>query len=72
MREPSPLCLADIFRPISSSDCDVIAFTGVTVGAKARETEWQWFKESRCRDDLYVPLRGISAETTGALAAYIH
>jgi 5-methyltetrahydrofolate--homocysteine methyltransferase len=64
------LCIADFFRPVSSGEKDLIAFTVVTVGAKASEVERRWFAENRYRDYLY--LHGLSVEAAEALAEFIH
>lgn len=64
------LCIADFFRPVDSGEKDVIAFTVVTVGPKASETERRWFAESRYRDYLY--LHGLGVETAEALAEFMH
>jgi 5-methyltetrahydrofolate--homocysteine methyltransferase len=63
-------CIADFFRSVDSGEKDVIAFTVVTVGQKASETERSWFQENRYRDYLY--LHGLSVETTEALAEFLH
>jgi len=63
-------CIADFFRSVDSGEKDIIAFTVVTVGRKASETERSWFKENRYRDYLY--LHGLSVETTEALAEFLH
>jgi 5-methyltetrahydrofolate--homocysteine methyltransferase len=64
------LCIADFFRPAGSAEKDLIAFTVVTVGARASDVERQWFAENRYRDYLY--LHGLSVESAEALAEFIH
>lgn len=64
------LSIADFFRAKRSGEHDVVAFTAVTVGAKASETERRWFAENRYRDYLY--LHGLSVEAAEALAEYLH
>jgi 5-methyltetrahydrofolate--homocysteine methyltransferase len=64
------LCIADFFRPVGSGEKDLIAFTVVTMGARASEVERQWFAENRYRDYLY--LHGLSVEAAEALAEFIH
>ncbi len=64
------LCIADFFRSTASGEKDVIAFTVVTVGQKASDTEKIWFKENRYRDYLY--LHGFSVECAEALAELLH
>jgi 5-methyltetrahydrofolate--homocysteine methyltransferase len=64
------LCIADFFRPVNSGTRDIIAFTVVTVGARASEVERRWFSENRYRDYLY--LHGLSVEAAEALAEFIH
>jgi 5-methyltetrahydrofolate--homocysteine methyltransferase len=63
-------CIADFFRPVESGEKDILAFTVVTVGQKASETERRWFKENRYRDYLYF--HGLSVELTEALAEFLH
>jgi 5-methyltetrahydrofolate--homocysteine methyltransferase len=64
------LCIADFFRPAGPGEKDLIAFTVVTVGARASEVERRWFAENRYRDYLY--LHGLSVEAAEALAEFIH
>ena len=64
------LCIADFFQPIDSGTKDIIAFTVVTVGSRASETERRWFAENRYRDYLY--LHGLSVEAAEALAEFLH
>jgi 5-methyltetrahydrofolate--homocysteine methyltransferase len=63
-------CLADFFRPQSTGEKDVVAFTVVTVGGQASDVARQWFAEDRYRDYLY--LHGLSVEAAEALAEYMH
>ena len=64
------LCIADFFRSSASGEVDVIAFSVVTIGAKATETERRWFQENRYREYLY--LHGFSVECAEALAEFLH
>jgi 5-methyltetrahydrofolate--homocysteine methyltransferase len=69
-RRHQRLCIADFFRTVASGERDVIAFTVVTVGNHASETERRWFAENRYRDYLY--LHGLSVEAAEALAEFLH
>ncbi len=63
-------CLADFWRPVSSGELDVAAFSIVTVGRRASEVARKWFEENRFRD--YLHLHGLSVECAEALAEYLH
>jgi 5-methyltetrahydrofolate--homocysteine methyltransferase len=63
-------CLSDFFRPTSSGQMDVIAFSVVTVGQRASDVAREWFEQNRYRDYLY--LHGLSVESAEALAEYMH
>ncbi|MBI4584753.1 MAG: methionine synthase [Planctomycetes bacterium] len=69
-RGKKDLCIADFFRPVGSGECDVVAFTAVTVGEKASQVEKQWFQENRYTDYFY--LHGLSVETAEAQAEFLH
>ena len=68
--EPPHWCLSDFWRPVSSGEVDVVAFSLVTVGRRASDVAREWFKENRFRD--YLHLHGLSVEAAEALAEYLH
>ncbi|MFO0972303.1 MAG: vitamin B12 dependent-methionine synthase activation domain-containing protein [Phycisphaerae bacterium] len=63
-------CLSDFFRPIDAGVRDVVAFTIVTVGARASDVAREWFNANRYRD--YLHLHGLSVELAEAAAEYLH
>jgi 5-methyltetrahydrofolate--homocysteine methyltransferase len=69
-REGRKLCLADFFAPKSSGKMDVIAFTVVTIGAKASHATAHLFESGEYTRYLY--LHGLSVETAEALAELQH
>ncbi len=64
------LCLSDFFLPVESGRRDVVAFSLVTVGARASEVTHELFAANKYSDYLY--LHGLSVETAEALAEYWH
>src|SRR5262249_50247585 len=64
------LCLADYFRPLTSSEPDVIVLQAVTVGPRVSE----YIEELQASGDyarmLYV--NGLASSTAEALAEYAH
>ncbi|MCG3136239.1 MAG: Methionine synthase [Phycisphaerae bacterium] len=68
--KPPHRCIADYFRPISSGQLDVIAFTCVTMGQRVSDVARHWFAENRYRD--YLHLHGLGVEGAEALAEYLH
>ncbi len=64
------LCLADYWRPRSSGEYDVVAFSVVTAGQRASEVARAWFQEGKYQDYLY--LHGLGVELAEALAEYMH
>ncbi len=64
------LCLADYFRPVSSGEKDVIAFTVVTMGQVASESTAKLFDADNYRE--YLELHGLSVQLTEALAELWH
>jgi 5-methyltetrahydrofolate--homocysteine methyltransferase len=70
-RRDRRLCIADFFKPRSSSgDLDVIAFQLVTVGQPVSEYSAKLFAENAYRD--YLEVHGLSVQLTEALAEYWH
>ncbi|GJM24029.1 MAG: methionine synthase [Phycisphaerae bacterium] len=63
-------CLSDFFRPTSSGEMDVVAFSVVTVGHEVTDVALEWFNNDRYRD--YLHLHGLGVETAEALAEYVH
>ncbi len=63
-------CLSDFFRPTSSGEMDVVAFSVVTVGPEVTDVALEWFNDDRYRD--YLHLHGLGVETAEALAEYTH
>ncbi|MBL7997472.1 MAG: B12-binding domain-containing protein [Candidatus Kapabacteria bacterium] len=64
------LCISDYFRPVSSSDFDVVAFHVVTAGQRATEYAHTLFESGNFKDYLFF--HGLSVETAEALAEYWH
>ena len=69
-RRDRRLCLADYFRPVSSGERDVVAFTVVTMGRAASEATAKLFAADRYRE--YLELHGVTVEMAEALAEYWH
>ena len=68
--KPPFWCLSDFWRPVSSGQVDVVAFSIVTVGRQATETARAWFEKNLYKD--YLHLHGLSVESAEALAEYMH
>jgi len=68
--KPPFWCLSDFWRPVSSGEFDVVAFSAVTVGGEATRTARAWFERNLYRD--YLHLHGLSVEAAEALAEYLH
>ncbi len=64
------LCLADFFKPRSSGQVDVIAFTVVTMGQRISEYANVLFAANNYRE--YLEVHGLSVQLTEALAEYWH
>jgi 5-methyltetrahydrofolate--homocysteine methyltransferase len=64
------LCLSDFFRPRSSGQVDVVAFTVVTMGARVSGATAELFAKNSYRD--YLELHGLSVQLAEALAEYWH
>jgi 5-methyltetrahydrofolate--homocysteine methyltransferase len=69
-RRDRHLCLSDFFRPRSSGQIDVVAFTVVTMGQRISEATAKLFAENAYRD--YLELHGLSVQLAEALAEYWH
>ncbi len=63
-------CLSDFFRPITSSDMDIVALMIVTMGQRVSEVERDWFAKDEYLD--YLHLHGLGVESAEALAEYVH
>ncbi len=64
------LCLADFYRPRSSGEVDVIAFTVVTMGRRISDYANELFTANNYRE--YLEVHGLSVQLTEALAEYWH
>ncbi len=64
------LCISDYFKPLSSGEKDLIAFSLVTVGDEASKFSKDLFERKRYEDYLYW--HGFSVEMAEALAEYFH
>ncbi|MBA4181636.1 MAG: methionine synthase [Anaerolinea sp.] len=71
-RQPSDkrLCIADFYRPVESGEYDTVAFTLVTMGARASEFAQELFQKNDYRD--YLHFHGFAVETAEAFAEYFH
>jgi 5-methyltetrahydrofolate--homocysteine methyltransferase len=69
-RRDRHLCLADFFRPRSSGEVDVVAFTVVTMGARVSDATAELFAKDAYRD--YLELHGLSVQLAEALAELWH
>ena len=68
--KPPWLCIADFFRPTTSTDEDFASFMLVTMGQKVSAETARLFAENRYQDYLF--LHGLGVEMTEALAEYWH
>ncbi len=64
------LCIADFYRPVESGERDVFAAMLVTLGPEVRPVEQRLHAADRYTEYLYF--HGLAAETTEALAEYLH
>jgi 5-methyltetrahydrofolate--homocysteine methyltransferase len=64
------LCISDFFRPMGSTEFDVVAFHVVTVGKHASDYAHKLFEIGEFRDYLFF--HGLSVECAEALAEYWH
>jgi 5-methyltetrahydrofolate--homocysteine methyltransferase len=64
------LCISDFFRPLGSSEMDVIGMMIVTIGSDATPRIQEIYKSGQYTDYLY--LHGLSVETAEALAEHWH
>ncbi|WP_436793023.1 methionine synthase [Actinospongicola halichondriae] len=64
------LCIADMFRPVSSGEVDVAAFHIVTMGHAISERTAELFAADKYQD--YLKLHGIGVEMAEALAELWH
>jgi 5-methyltetrahydrofolate--homocysteine methyltransferase len=69
-RRDRRLCLSDFYRPRSSGELDVVAFTVVTMGQRVSEYANELFAANSYRD--YLEVHGLSVQLTEALAEYWH
>jgi 5-methyltetrahydrofolate--homocysteine methyltransferase len=64
------LCIADYFRPVESSDVDVVAFQIVTVGTAASDRFQALQSAGEYTEAFYV--HGLAVETAEAVAEWMH
>jgi len=64
------LCIADYFRPVTSSDVDVVGLQVVTVGDQATRKFQELQTEGEYTEAFY--LHGLAVETAEALAEWLH
>ncbi|HEV3226940.1 MAG TPA: vitamin B12 dependent-methionine synthase activation domain-containing protein, partial [Acidimicrobiales bacterium] len=64
------LCVADMVRPIESSELDYVAFHIVTMGSAVSEAAAKLFADDRYNE--YLHLHGLGVEMAEALAEYWH
>ncbi len=64
------LCIADFFRPVTSSDQDYASFMLVTMGSRVSQRCQELFAENRYTD--YLMLHGLGVEMAEALAEMWH
>jgi 5-methyltetrahydrofolate--homocysteine methyltransferase len=69
-RRDRHLCLSDFFKPRSSGETDVVAFTVVTMGHRVSAATAELFAKDAYRD--YLELHGLSVQLTEALAELWH
>ncbi len=69
-RRDRHLCLSDFFRPRSSGEIDVVAFTLVTMGQRIADYANELFAANAYRD--YLEVHGLSVQLTEALAEFWH
>jgi 5-methyltetrahydrofolate--homocysteine methyltransferase len=69
-RRERRLCLADFFRPRSSGEVDVVAFTLVTMGQPIADYAQDLFEANAYRD--YLEVHGLGVQLTEAMAEYWH
>ncbi len=70
MGKPPYWCISDFYKPVSSGEFDVAAFSVVTAGRRVSEVARDWFAQDRYKD--YLHLHGLGVEAAEALAEYIH
>ncbi|HKW11611.1 MAG TPA: methionine synthase [Gemmatimonadaceae bacterium] len=64
------LCIADYFRPVESSDVDVVGLQVVTVGDRAAQKFQELQTAGEYTEAFYV--HGLAVETAEALAEWLH
>jgi 5-methyltetrahydrofolate--homocysteine methyltransferase len=68
--KPPYLCIADMVRPIETSEVDYVAFHIVTMGPAVSEATAKLFADDRYQE--YLHLHGLGVEMAEALAEYWH
>jgi 5-methyltetrahydrofolate--homocysteine methyltransferase len=64
------ICLADFFRPIDSSERDVVALQGVTVGPEVTELIEKLESDGEFAEQLFV--HGLGVQAAEGLAEWLH
>jgi 5-methyltetrahydrofolate--homocysteine methyltransferase len=64
------ICLADFYRPLDSSDRDVVALQGVTVGDEVTELMARLEQEGEYAEQLYT--HGLGVQSAEGLAEWLH
>ena len=64
------LCAADLFRPKSSGEIDVVALQAVTVGSEVTERMARLEAEGEFAEQLFV--HGLGVQTAEGLAEWLH
>ena len=64
------ICLADFFRPLDSSERDVVALQGVTVGPEVTERIEQLERDGEYAEQLFT--HGIGVQAAEGLAEWLH
>jgi 5-methyltetrahydrofolate--homocysteine methyltransferase len=67
---PPWLCISDYFRPVESSETDVVAFHIVSMGHAVSERTADLFEQDRYEE--YLKIHGLGVEMTEALAEFWH
>lgn len=70
MGKPPYWCISDFFKPVSSGQFDVAAFSIVTAGRRVSDVAREWFAADRYQD--YLHLHGLGVELAESLAESIH
>jgi 5-methyltetrahydrofolate--homocysteine methyltransferase len=64
------ICLADFYRPVGSSDVDVVAIQAVTAGDEVTELMARLEQEGEYAEQLFV--HGLGVQTAEGIAEWLH